>query len=122
MTDLETDIRKAVMERVDRAPMAPSIDSIDTLDRASLPAAHRPPRRGVLVGAGLVALLALVAGVLVTARLAQDPSQVSVGTTLAPAGKPATPLAGRSLPARYGLPDGVPGFHFFTMELDRPVG
>ena len=46
---------------------------------------------------------------------------MSVGTTLAPPGKPATPLAGRSLPARYGLPNGVPGYHL-TMELDRPVG
>jgi len=122
MTEIETDIRKAVIERVDRAPMAPSLESIDVLDRASLPVAHRQPRRGLLVGAGMVALLALVAGVLVTVRLSQDDSQVSVGTTLAPQGKPATPLAGRSLPARYGLPNGVAGYHFFTMELDRPVG
>ena len=122
MSELESEIRIAVIERVDRAPMAPTIESIDSLDRAGLPAVRRQPSRGVLVGAALVALLALIAGVLVTSRLTRDPAQLSVGTTVAPPSKPATPLAGRSLPARYGLPNGVPGYRFFTMELDRPVG
>ena len=87
MTELETVIRKAVHERVDRAPMPQSIESIDALDRTALRTTSRRPRRGVLVGAALVALVALLAGALVTARLTRDPSQVSVGSTLPPPDK-----------------------------------
>ena len=123
MTELETEIRKAVIERVDRAPMAPSIESIDTLDRASLPAAHRHPHRGVLVGAGLVALLALVAGVLVTARVTGDPARCRSAPPSAPAGEPRHPL-GRSHRCRRATacPNGVPGYHFSRWRSIEPVG
>ena len=123
MTELDTMIRKAVLERVDRAPMPPSIESIDALDRTSLSVTSRTPRRGVLVGAGLVALVALLAGVLVTARLTRRPvagvGRHDPGSRRQAGHAPGRPLAAG---ARTASPNGVPGYHFLTMELDRPVG
>jgi len=108
MNDLETDIRRAVHEWAEHAPLAPSVDElVAPADRRSPERAPARDRR-VFVAVAVVALVGLIGGVAWVSTRHRDATVLQSGVT--PGRVTPADVAGQTLTARLGFAAAPAGF------------
>ncbi len=111
MTDLDAEIRRAVCELADHAPVPPGVDDLAITGTEPWSACHAGLRSGgrrpLLVMAVTVGIVLIGAGAIVASRR-EDSTVVQLG--LAPGGATVADVAGQTLAARVGFASPPSGY------------
>ena len=107
MSDMDTEIRRAVFEWAEHAPVPPRLDELTS--RENDPAAGGPwAGHRVFLAAVVVAVVGLIAGVAWVSTRPQDATVVQAGVT--PGRATTADVAGQSLGSRMGFAQAPTGF------------